>query len=295
MSSIGCTNCAAAELRTVVVRRGLTVRRCGECGVAKGQLTNDPQDVPDARAIATSPDHFSFVTENYDSLVNENSVLLRNRMSTYDRVLGKSPATWLEVGPGSGAFGEALVRYGSYWLGVEIEPEMAKRSIGLGQNVIEANFSELTPSSLANPEMVDENGGFDVVYSTQVMEHVPNPEPFLRTALSVLRPGGIVHIDVPNHNGLTGTIRKMNKWSSGYGEIVPPHHMLAYDKTALTRLLKRNGFEVVDVSTYAYNHPTFGLAHARISQNKTHQRVWRLSGLLGLGGNLVALARKPSG
>lgn len=290
MTQMDCTICGSAHLEVLAVRGELTIFRCRTCGVTKGSLSGLMEN---DSAISTSPNHFSFVTDNFEALIGENVSLLNKRVSTYSRILGKSPVTWLEVGPGSGAFGQAVERSGSFWVGVEIDSAMAKRASTLGQNVIEANFANLSPATVLSSPEVSRSQGFDIVYSTQVVEHVPNPEAFMKTAFSVLRPGGLLHIDVPNHNGLTGLVRKVNKRSDGYGEIVPPHHMLAYDKHALEKLLKRSKFEIVSIATYAYNHPRFGLAHARLSPSKKFQGLWKLSGLAGLGGNLVALARKP--
>lgn len=40
---------------------------------------------------------------------------------------------------------------------------------------------------------------FDIVVSMDVIEHVPEPEPWLRDATRVLRPGGILFLTTPNY------------------------------------------------------------------------------------------------
>lgn len=40
---------------------------------------------------------------------------------------------------------------------------------------------------------------FDIVYSANVLEHTNEPDRVLTEAIRVLRPGGILHMEVPNH------------------------------------------------------------------------------------------------
>ncbi len=52
---------------------------------------------------------------------------------------------------------------------------------------------------------VDES--FDGIYSVEVIEHVANPEEFIREGLRVLKPGGTLFFTTPNRNRLTALAR----------------------------------------------------------------------------------------
>ena len=161
-----------------------------------------------------------------------------------------------------------------------------------GKNVIHADFA-ISDVSAFMPDAVKANGGFDVVHFTQVLEHVVKPAQFLANACLALRPGGLLHLDVPNDGGLTALARKLNPFSEGCGEITPTHHMIAYNKNTMQQMIEAAGFVVDDIFACAYDDSVFGLAHAHLLKNGRLGAAWKASALLGLGGNLVALAHKP--
>ncbi|MGC4090962.1 MAG: methyltransferase domain-containing protein [Polyangiaceae bacterium] len=47
------------------------------------------------------------------------------------------------------------------------------------------------------------DGSFDLVVSMDVVEHVPNPAPWLHEALRVVRPGGTLFLTTPNYGSLS--------------------------------------------------------------------------------------------
>jgi SAM-dependent methyltransferase len=65
-------------------------------------------------------------------------------------------------------------------------------------------------SKLANTTVIDPNlplpfaeGTFDIVVSMDVIEHVPEPAPWLAEATRVLRPGGVLFLTTPNYASLS--------------------------------------------------------------------------------------------
>lgn len=284
----GCILCGAS-LERLTERKSTCFLACPRCGLMIGRSSAGKGDA----VVETDPQHFKLLVEQYPAYRGVARRLIEARLPVYRRHLGRDPGYWLEIGPGNGALGEILPALGCEWIGVEFDADMASFMTQSGKCVVHADFAEVDPAALMTDE-VRANGGFDIVSFSQVLEHVLRPRAFLANALAALRPGGLVHIDVPNGAGLTAAIRRLNPLSASYGEIVPPHHMIAYSARSLRTALEGAGFDIVDLFDCAYDHPVFGLVHSHMSASGKLRAVWKLSSIVGGGGNLVALARRPS-
>ena len=130
---------------------------------------------------------------------------------------------------------------------------------------------------------------FDLVFASQVFEHIQFPASFLRRVKHVT-PGGLLHIDVPNHGSLVSNVRKLTS-NTGYGFIQPPYHMLAYSVHSLESLLQREGFRDMLVKLYSNNHLIWGQLVCKTSPIK--RLVYWLGNATGAGSLVTALARVP--
>jgi 2-polyprenyl-3-methyl-5-hydroxy-6-metoxy-1,4-benzoquinol methylase len=290
-----CILCRSVVLRRVAIRRGVIVYRCPTCELLQAQerkafISGDDHN----GAVATAPAHFEMLVKRDDDWRGAMRKILAARMPWIEARSGGAMKNWLEIGPGNGGLGQLLVEAGAYWKGVEIDSEMAARMHQAGKNVMAADFSKLSPDEVV-PDHLKEAGGFDIIFLSQVLEHVTAPAQFLANALACLRYGGLIYIDVPNNTGLTAVIRNLNAASSGYGEIVPPHHMIAYGAKTLSFALRGAGFQNIEVFSKAYNDPAFGLVHAHLEKRLKLKVIWQLSRLVGMGGNLIAVATKAHG
>jgi 2-polyprenyl-3-methyl-5-hydroxy-6-metoxy-1,4-benzoquinol methylase len=288
-AALQCSLCGQTQLKFKTKRQSVRVFECGACRFLKGRV-NDSED-PDG-AVSTDPGHFEMLVSSDLEWQQIMSKMLVKRLDFVERAYGVRPESWLEIGPGNGAIGEIVHRQGGYWLGIEIEPQMAERMRSAGKNVLHADFSKSDVQGLIESAR-SEPGTFDIVFFSQVLEHVNSPSQFLKNAFDCLRPGGIIYVDVPNNDGLTSLLRKWNARSAGFGEIVPPHHLMAYGRATLAHALQNQGFENVMSFGRSYRDNTFGLVHAKMDKSWKMRLVWALTRWPGWGGNLVGIARKP--
>ena len=98
-----------------------------------------------------------------------------------------------------------------------------------------------------NDEFVMEEK-FDVVVSTDVIEHLENPRATFRNIFGLLKPGGVAVITTPNQN----SIRSIVALAVG-GHFVAflgasyPAHITALTKLDLLRISKETNFDVLDI------------------------------------------------
>ena len=123
------------------------------------------------------------------------------RAEIINRYTRLESAKLLEVGSG---FGTNL----AVWLrhfhvdGYGVEPG----GEGFNQGYLASRM--LLAANGLDPDRVIDSGGetlpfpdesFDIVYSANVLEHTENPERVLAESLRVLRPGGVLHMEMPNY------------------------------------------------------------------------------------------------
>jgi SAM-dependent methyltransferase len=88
---------------------------------------------------------------------------------------------------------------------------------------------------------VDSNPGkFDLVYSSEVIEHVGNVRSFVHSIAELMAPGGYLYLTTPDISHWR-TPRDLTKWDA-FG---PPSHCTYFNPRSLTGLLKEAGLTVV--------------------------------------------------
>jgi SAM-dependent methyltransferase len=140
----------------------------------------------------------------------------------------------LEIGVGSGRFLDAARAAGLDVMGCDLSPAVCHRvERQLGVPVHCGPLSSLSKAA------------FDVVAMHHVLEHVEDPVGFLRSVGEILRPGGVVHIAVPN----------LGCWGarfSGWNNYVP-YHLTYFTRDTLERAVRKAGL----VPLWASTHESF--------------------------------------
>jgi 2-polyprenyl-3-methyl-5-hydroxy-6-metoxy-1,4-benzoquinol methylase len=119
--------------------------------------------------------------------------------------------------------------------GFDPAPEAVEYATRKGLNVRHAGMGQMA---------VFENRRFDVVTLMNVLEHLADPVSILREIRSdVLKPGGMIVIDVPNEFNVFQTAgRDLHGLSDWW--VAPPGHLNYFNRETLTNLLEGTGYEV---------------------------------------------------
>ena len=203
--------------------------------------------------------------------------LCNARLKAYETILDHPCRNVLEVGCGPGVFHRPFSIRKVNWTGIDINPYWKQ-------------FGQQNDVPISTQPLVNLEGKFDVVIAYQVLEHVEHPRSFMALLTNRLRSGGILHLELPNHQSLTAKIRKISPlFSQDYGFIQPPMHLRAYQRKTLQHLLNQMNMETKLITVYANNHPIWGQVR---NWNMFQHLLYFISGTLGMGSLLVGLAQK---
>jgi 2-polyprenyl-3-methyl-5-hydroxy-6-metoxy-1,4-benzoquinol methylase len=143
----------------------------------------------------------------------------------------------LDVGFGDGTFTAELARAGARVVGVEVAEAALKRAQAAHP---ELDF-RLGPVGGPLPL---EDGAFDVVWASEVIEHVADTARWLSELRRVMPPGGRLLLTTPNHPRALLLVRGIERYSHPLSD-----HLHLYTRRSLHGLLNEFGFEPAEVRT----------------------------------------------
>jgi len=195
--------------------------RCPACGTLNSQTDSFADYDSSAQALSSTiwVRHYIEVGAGIDSMIHP-------LVSAVPRIGGHS---LLDVGCGFG-FG---VRYWN-WAGGEAYGSDPSPYGELGHRILDGR---IVPRYLSNvPELNGRN--YDLVYASEVIEHVDDVTGFVRDLKAVTRPGGILALTTPNGDFIAAD----KPMSAVIAALSPGVHRLLFSLGALEAVLKQAGF-----------------------------------------------------
>ncbi len=260
--SVVCPICQVEPRRFAVDFQGLSLARCPTCRLE----LHSPRPTLEQMARAVYGEHYHRADEAPADARHR-----RQYGRQVDRLEQLQPAgrRLLDVGCGAGAF----LRFGRE-RGWDVE----------GTDYVLTPWARESGARVWEGELpLVEFGGarFDVVRFNHVLEHTRDPLSELRAARSVLSPGGVLLIGVPN---LAGASLRVKSWQSRLGlkgkrwrHYAALHHLWFFTPATLSRLVETAGFEVAHWET-----PVLALSRGpRLAYDRLVERL-RTGGILDL-------------
>ena len=216
--------------------------KVAECTVCKFHFILDYkkpfESSSTGRFSNTTTDDFNESLLNIDDYkLKKIENIAKKRSIYYSKLLNKKNFKILEIGCGVGHFGRTFEKTGVEYLGIDINNDLIKEGKKYNNNVINCDFFDLNTKDKK----------FDVIFCSQVLEHITEPSLFIKKVYSSLNSNGIFHVDVPNHDSLSGLIKGIFfKDKERYKGIIYPYHALSYNKSSLKHLLNLH-FDKSDV------------------------------------------------
>ena len=146
----------------------------------------------------------------------------------------------LDLGCGAGRFMRALRAEGAHPVGVDLAEGALERA---RRNVPGAELHLLGPDGAIPLE----DSSIDVVWCSEVLEHVPDTAALLSEIRRVLVTRGSLVITTPSHDLPRRALIALLRWEEHFDPL--GQHVRFYSRRSLTRTLETFAFEDVEVSS----------------------------------------------
>ena len=169
----------------------------------------------------------------------------RNWMRSELRRLPRD-ATILEVGCGDGAFTKDLAEYSSDITALDISAHQIQLNARAYPDLrfLQHDVSERLPF---------DEGTFEVIWCSEVLEHLFDPGFALREMFRVMAPGGKLLVTVPYHGLFKNVMIALFKWDEHFAPTHP--HVRFFTRNTLARAAANAGFAVTRTRTCGMNKP----------------------------------------
>ena len=144
----------------------------------------------------------------------------------------------LALGCGAGRFVAALRDAGADPVGVELAEAALTRARA---NAPGADLRLVEPDG----SLPLDHGSVDLVWCSEVLEHVADTEHLLLEVRRVLRPGGRLLVTVPFHGRVKGALIALLRFDAHFDPL--GQHLRFYTRSSLQATLGRSGFSGVQV------------------------------------------------
>lgn len=224
---MSCPVCNASDHKYIASKDSYNIHRCEACSLVF--IYPFPSDA-----------ELSEFYENYHKTSQYKDKIDSKVRRATKRIRSLSRAknlTFLDVGCNLGFATEAARRLGHEAMGIDIDSDAISRAKGLFP---EANF-EYAPIS----QLAEGSKKFDLIYCSEVIEHLTNPIEFLKDIRAVMNDGATLFLTTPDigHYSLPKKMEELVKWTT----FRPPEHLLYFDKKSLSSAFKKAGFSKVKV------------------------------------------------
>lgn len=227
-----CPACDAAERRPYYRHETWELFSCEVCRL----IYLDPMPGP-ATLATIYHDAYNGAQTGYFTKTSSKLRRSSKRLRIIRRFSKTSGGNFLDVGCNGGFMVEAARRVGYTAWG--IDPDLVSleyaRAHFPDSRYFHGVIDEFDPRDSVGAAV-----RFDMAYCSEVIEHVPQPQAFLRDINRLLKPGGVLYLTTPDISHWRRP-RRLENWDG----FCPPSHLLYFSPENLIALARRSGFELL--------------------------------------------------
>jgi len=237
--SIDCPACLSRSYCCKLQKNGFDFQLCQDCGSLFCSPRPDPEILNLFYESGESAEYWANVFFPAVAELRREKLFRTKAAAIVDLLRTKgisAPTAICDVGAGYGIFLEELSKY---------FPEASLHAIEPSQSlaaVCRKKGFETLESNVEDAKLWE--GRFDLVISSEVLEHVYSPEAFVRSLSLLCRPDGHALVTCLGYDGFD--ILVLQEKSKA---ISPPHHLNFLSVKGLSVLFRRGGFQDIEVTT----------------------------------------------
>ncbi len=235
-----------------------TLKKCTHCGFITVNHNYNKKELQEIY----SENYFK--GEEYLDYVAEKDSLQKNFRNRLQYILKHSSPypikSVLEIGCAYGFFARTITTMlpDVEYLGIDVVHEAVEYGRKkMNQNLIVADYMHFNPEKK-----------FTDIFMWDVIEHLQNPDDFLKKAYNELKKNGNIYITTGDINRFIPKIRK-EKWRL----IHPPSHLHYFSATSLSKLLNNTGFKVEFIRYPAIYRSLKQMYYSLFLLNKKHSKI----------------------
>jgi SAM-dependent methyltransferase len=242
MAAFSCPLCGSAASAVRYAEDWITIRRCGACGFLYTEdRTGDFRKDSGGDDISA---FYAWLEQCQEARVPLLAKRLRDLLQRAGVAPG-APFAAFEIGYGGGTFARAVSDAGGRYVG--LEPLMGEAfhreaDIPEGATVLPLRFEDFA---------TDER--FDLIAMDNVLEHIADPMGTLQRTLTLLKPGGVCWVQVPNEAGLVVKHRLLSLLKNRY--VTFPGHVNLFTAKTLRRAFAEAGYRETSIGFTSASDP----------------------------------------
>ncbi len=282
LESVACSLCGNDASSPVLIKDGFKLVECLSCQL----VYVNPRLSPQAYLETYNSVNYGHIIsklalESHEYRKNRFGIERIEKVEEYYN--SKLEKTLLDIGSASGFFLEAASQRGWNVIGLELTDSAVEFSRARGNDVRKQTLEESNFSKES----------FSVITLFDVLEHLSDPIETLRNIWSLLKPGGLVYIYVPNWNSAARLLSGQNAHF-----IWPTHHLTYFTPSTISKAFKVAGFEIelvetqgLDIVDWLWQEKKLHGKDTTFVENKAEELQF-LANAGGYGKNLRIMGRK---